>query len=107
MRHGRAKAARKTLQFFSRQGIHPPYVVILDGTFLLAAVLQKVPLFERLERILQHNTFYLKVTRSCLDELKALAEHPSEKQEALREARQWGLDECQILEPRDYTETRD
>ena len=101
MRHGRAKAARKTLQFFSRQGIRPPYVVILDGSFLLAAVLQKMPLCERLERILQHNTFYLKVTRSCLDELKALAEHPSEKQEVLREARQWGLDECQILEHRD------
>jgi rRNA-processing protein FCF1 len=101
MRHGRAKAARKTLQFFARQGIRPPYVVILDGTFLLAAVLQKVPLSERLERILQHNTFYLKVTRSCLDELKALAEHPGEKQEALRQAWQWGLDECQILENKD------
>jgi U3 small nucleolar RNA-associated protein 23 len=76
-------------------------VVILDGTFLLASVLQKVPLFDRLDRILQHHTFYLKVTRSCLDELKALAEIPSEKQEALRQARQWGLDECQILEHSD------
>jgi U3 small nucleolar RNA-associated protein 23 len=101
MRHGRAKAARKTLQFFARQGICPPYTVILDGTFLLASVLQKVPLFERLDRMLQHHTFYLKVTRSCLDELAVLAEIPSEKQDALRQARQWGLDECQILEQSD------
>lgn len=104
MRHGRAKAARKTLQFFARQGIRPPYLVILDGTFLVASVQQKVLLMERLDKILQHHTFYLKVTRSSLEELQKLAEQlaPSacfeEKQEALRQARQWGLDECQILE---------
>lgn len=43
MRHGRAKAARKTLRFFQlHAGIKPPYNVLLDGTFLAAAVRQKV-----------------------------------------------------------------
>jgi hypothetical protein len=46
MRHGRVKAARKTLRFFQlHAGIKPPYNVLLDGTFLVAAVRQKVNLF--------------------------------------------------------------
>ena len=43
MKHGRAKAARKTLKFFSlNANIKPPYNVILDGNFLAAAVKYKV-----------------------------------------------------------------
>ena len=43
MRHGRAKAARKTLKFFALNGnIKPPYKVILDGNFLVAIMKHKV-----------------------------------------------------------------
>lgn len=91
MRHGRAKAARKTLQFFRLSvGITAPYQVILDGTFLAALITQKVPLRDRLDRILQHQGYSLHVTRSSLKELETLFE-ASEKEE-FHLARQWGLD---------------
>jgi len=99
MRHGRAKAARKTLQFFARQGVKPPYFVLMDGTFLVQAMLHKVPIGERMEKLLQHASFSLQVTRSSLDELEILAQHaPADKREAILQARQWGLDECEIIE---------
>ena len=102
MRHGRAKAARKTLQFFARQGVRAPYVVLVDGTFLVQSVLMKVPVMERMDKILQHNQYSLQVTRSCLNELQVLAQHaPATKQDAIQQARQWGLDECEIIEPND------
>lgn len=96
MRHGRAKAARKTLQFFRRSvGIEAPYQVILDGTFLVAMISQKVPLHERLDRTLQHETFVLHVTRSSLNELEKLATQT--KQEVFAQARQWGLDNSDTI----------
>lgn len=104
MRHGRAKAARRTLQFFRLHlGIRSPYHVLLDGTLLLQVVLQKVPLRDRISKMLQHHPYTLYVTRSSLKELEALAEQaPETKKEALRQARQWGLDECDtILEAKD------
>ena len=43
MRHGRAKAARRTLRFFQlNAGIKPPYTVLIDGNFLAASIRQKV-----------------------------------------------------------------
>lgn len=99
MRHGRAKAARKTLQFFARQGISPPFSVVVDGTFLVQSILHKVPLVERMEKILQHSAFSLFITRSSLEELQVLTESvPEEKRNAIQQARQWGLDECEIIE---------
>jgi hypothetical protein len=45
MKHGRAKAARKTLRFFSlNANIKPAYKVLLDGNFLAAAIKYKVGL---------------------------------------------------------------
>ena len=74
MRHGRAKAARKTLQFFRLSvGIVAPYQVILDGTFLVAMLSQKVPLRDRLDRTLQHQAYTLLVTRTSLRELETLS----------------------------------
>lgn len=91
MRHGRAKAARKTLQFFRLSvGITAPYQVILDGTFLVAMITQKVPLRDRLDRTLQHQEYSLQVTRSSLKELEKLFQ--ASNKEVFQQARQWGLD---------------
>lgn len=72
----------------------------------MQVVLHKIPLKERLSKVLQHSPFKLNVTRSALNELKTLAEHCANKddtkQKALQQARQWGLDECDgILEETD------
>jgi U3 small nucleolar RNA-associated protein 23 len=91
MRHGRAKAARKTLKFFHLSvGITTPYQVVLDGTFLAALITQKVPLRDRLDKTLQHQGYSLHVTRSALIELEKLFE--ASKKEEFQQARQWGLD---------------
>lgn len=93
MRHGRAKAARKTLRFYTiNANLKAPYKIILDGNFLAATVQQKVPLFDRLHKLLQGSEFQIHTTRSALDELDAL---PGEM---FQEARQFGLDECEIIE---------
>lgn len=93
MRHGRAKAARKTLKFYTiNANLKAPYKIILDGNFLAATVQQKVPLFDRLHKLLQGSEFKIHTTRSALDELDAL---PGEM---FQEARQFGLDECEIIE---------
>jgi U3 small nucleolar RNA-associated protein 23 len=93
MRHGRAKAGRKTLRFYSINAlINAPYKVVLDGNFIAASLKQKVPLFERLQKLLGTNQFKIHVTRSTLNEL---AELPGE---LFQSARQFGLDECEILE---------
>lgn len=95
MKHGRAKAARKTLKFFSlNANIKPAYKVILDGNFLAAAMRYKVPLFDRIGKILQTNEFTLFVTRSALVELDNL---PKDNP-IFSDARQFGLDECEIIE---------
>ena len=59
--------------------------------------------------MLQRHPYTLHVTRSALDELQTLAQHASsQKQEALLQARQWGLDECNvIIEPRDIPKDND
>ena len=86
MRHGRSKAARKTLSFFARTaGIKPPYHVLLDGTFLVAVVKYKFPLRERLDKVLQHASFTLYTTNSVLDELKTLKEAAKKEKEQLLE----------------------
>mmetsp|Transcript_1883 Transcript_1883/g.2921 ORF Transcript_1883/g.2921 Transcript_1883/m.2921 type:complete len:291 (+) Transcript_1883:94-966(+) len=92
MRHGRAKAARRTLRFFQlHAGIRPPYKVLLDGNFLAAAVRQKFSLNERIEKVLQGKCI-LYVTRAALDELGQLPGPIFEQ------ARRLGLDECAIIE---------
>lgn len=93
MRHGRAKAARKTLKFFSLNcNIKPPFKILVDGNFLATAVKQKVPLYDRIGKTLQNQAFTLYICRSALDELNAL---PGP---VFQEARQFGLDECIIIE---------
>jgi U3 small nucleolar RNA-associated protein 23 len=104
MRHGRAKAARKTLQFFERtQGIRPPYHILLDGTFVFSSV--KLPLLERLDKLLQHAPVHLLMTQSSLDELENLRENvtDAEKKKLLGEAMQWAKQNCErILREKDF-----
>lgn len=100
MRVKRAKAARRTLRFFSMHGgLDPPYHVLLDGTFLVACVRQKLPLKDRLQKLLQGDKFTLSTTRSALDELDKL---PGD---VFAEARRLGLDECEIIGERTTTTT--
>jgi U3 small nucleolar RNA-associated protein 23 len=100
MRHGRAKAARKTLRFFRiNANIKPPYKVLVDGNFLVTAVKQKVPIRERLSRVLQNEPFELFTCRSILDEMMK-----QNTGELYQQARQLGLDECQIIESKSIPE---
>mmetsp|Transcript_9857 Transcript_9857/g.15146 ORF Transcript_9857/g.15146 Transcript_9857/m.15146 type:complete len:263 (+) Transcript_9857:78-866(+) len=93
MRHGRLKAARKTLDFFRlASGIIPPYEILLDGTFLVAIISQKIPIQERLHRTLQHQKFSINVMRSTLVELDTLSKQNTPRKEIFQQARQWGLD---------------
>ena len=126
MRHGRAKASRRTLQFYRINAPHlkPVYKLILDGTFLVASIRNKVPLQERFSKILQNESFKYYVTRSTLLELEALSEWSDrysskgkkseenngtddgagvgagedEQINLFARARRFGLDECEILE---------
>lgn len=102
MRHGRAKAARKTLKFFFLTGnIKPPYKVLLDGNFIVTSIRQKVPLRDRMDRLLQGEKFTFFVTRASLIELDALIKasvNHEDRAELFRRAKQFGLDECEIIE---------
>lgn len=118
MRHGRAKASRRTLQFYRLNSPHlkPAYKVLLDGTFLVAAIRNKVPLHDRFAKILQNEDFKLYITRSTLVELETLTKKYASRAAAsaaafdakeesetniinfFARARQFGLDECEIIE---------
>lgn len=114
MRHGRAKASRRTLLFYRLNAPHikPAYKLLLDGTFLVASIRNKVPLFERFTKILQNESFTWYVTRSTLTELEALSKRMLSKRKGntaasseeedvhdyFAEAKQYGLDECEIIE---------
>ncbi|KAL7476731.1 hypothetical protein ACHAW6_002570 [Cyclotella cf. meneghiniana] len=103
MRHGRAKASRRTLQFYRLNAPHikSPYKILLDGTFLVASIRNKVPLTERFSKTLQNEPFSFFVTRSTLMELEVLSKRKgnnSEENNIFVTARQFGLDECEIIE---------
>lgn len=113
MRHGRAKASRRTLQFYRLNAPHlkSPYKIILDGTFLVASVRNKVPLRDRFSKTLQHEEFTCYITRSTLNELELLSRQQHHKggnqsgdsdesssNSFFDQARQYGLDECEIIE---------
>ena len=101
MRHGRAKQARKTLQFFQRAiGLHAPYNILLDGTFAVAMIQSKLPLNERLDRLLQHGSSYqLFMTQSSLQELETLSQHAEtqEGENVFETAQKWAKEHCRIL----------
>lgn len=99
MRYGRAKQARKTLQFFERRvGLGAPYHVLLDGTFVVAFTKHGLPLRERVEKLLQANTgsIIFVTTQSVLNELSTLAEKSKdvEKRTIFQRARSWMQQHC-------------
>jgi hypothetical protein len=123
MRHGRAKQARKTLQFFARithHKIRPPYSILLDGTFLVAVMQYKLhdEMTSRLHRLLQQHEhhdhggeassmIHLLTTRSTLIELQKLEQAVAtkggaEKALVFQQARAWAEANCmRILEKDD------
>jgi len=114
MKHGRAKAARKTLKFFRlNHGIQAPYKLLLDGNFLVAIVRHKVPIRDRISTTIQtsdtseQNSLQFHVTRSTLKELEALKQQQSNTKKGVTDedhenvfhaAWRMGLDECTIIE---------
>jgi len=101
MRHGRAKQARRTLQFFERTGrFQKPYHIILDGTFIVAAVIKyKVPVKERLDKLLQHAPYHLHVCQSTISELQKLKEQQQNEESAdmFGSALKWAAANCVII----------
>jgi rRNA-processing protein FCF1 len=101
MRHGRAKAARRTLQFFHRtRGIHSLYQILFDGTFAVAVMKYNLPLMERLDRLLQHAAVHLFMTRSSVEELEKLKDHAdadADNKAILEQAHQWATRHCQNI----------
>jgi U3 small nucleolar RNA-associated protein 23 len=138
MRHGRGKKARKTLQFYElNYKIQPPYQVILDGNFIVQSFSYKLPIIERVYKLLQQSFFHNKsnheqstnlvekklndqsggsaqqskksgvefyITRETIEELTLLnnakSSNSSTNNVIFQQARQFGLDECKILEPK-------
>ena len=92
MRHGRAKAARKTLQYFRRiVGLKAPYSILLDATMVVAMFHQKIlPFKERMDRVLQTtgadgpNKYC--VVQSAVDELEAIHEKLKAKKHSKAES---------------------
>jgi rRNA-processing protein FCF1 len=107
MRHGRAKAARKTLQYFNRTiGLRAPYWVLLDATFVVGMFQQKIlPFRERLDRILQttgaDGPNHYCITQAAVDELQnihdSLQAKQHEKTDTFRQALDWIYKECLVL----------
>lgn len=104
MRHGRAKAARKTIQFFERTiGIKSPYHIILDGTFLVAVVTYQIPIKDRFDKLVQHgNTYVLHITDTTINEINQLcdiakSQKKLDKLSILHNAIEWAKENCQII----------
>ena len=107
MRHGRAKAARKTLQHFGRTiGLKAPYWILMDGTFVAALFQHKIlPVRERLDRVLQtsgaagQNKYC--ITQSAVEELGMIQEGLEAKKSAkafmFQQALEWIQKECIVL----------
>lgn len=103
MRHGRAKAARKTLQFFERHaGLKAPYHVLLDGNFVVAFFQSKLPIDARLARLLQQsNPSALRfcVSKTTLEELKQLSLiAKGDKKEMMDQAYRWAEKRATVLD---------
>jgi rRNA-processing protein FCF1 len=119
MRHGRAKAARKTLQYFGRTiGLKAPYWILLDATLVAALFQQKIlPVKERIDKILQSNTTMTTMTtptlgagafhnrycipQAAIDELEMILESLETKQHekvpTFQQALEWIRKECIVL----------
>lgn len=114
MRHGRAKAARRTLQFFQRtEGFRPPYSILLDGTFIVTFCKYRImDIHDRFDKLLQHVPFHFVTTQSSLDELNTLRDSTNvsgnrEKSELLDRALAWAKQHCtRILTSSNGTEDR-
>lgn len=111
MRHGRAKAARKTLQYFSRTvGLKAPYSILLDATLVVAMFQQKIlPFKERMDRVLQTSgsdgpNRYC-IAQTAVEELEMIYEGLKAKNHFKAETFQLALEfirnECIVMNPQE------
>jgi U3 small nucleolar RNA-associated protein 23 len=108
MRHGRAKATRRTLQFFARTcHVKPPYRVLLDGTFVVAITKACPDVTDRLDKLLQHAEYHLCVINSVLQELELLRQNSKKRQtqELIERAIEWAKRNCETLQGDEEGET--
>lgn len=117
MRHGRAKAARKTLQYFNRAvGLKAPYSILLDATLVVALFQQKIlPFKERVDRVLQTtgadgpNKYC--ISKGAVDELKTIYKSLSTKKHSkalsFEQALEFIQNECIILNKETTTDADD
>jgi hypothetical protein len=109
MRYGRAKSARKTIQYFQRTvnlQTRPYIPVLVDGSFVVALHQYKiVPLKQRIGRVLQcdgEENIKYHITQSAVDEIQLLLQglekrkHP--KAEAFQQSLKWIEKECSVLQ---------
>ena len=72
MKHGRIKHSKKTLTFFRQEaGFEEPFHVIMDGTFVYAALVQRAMIAPQAQKVFGPRV-RLRVTRCVVDELKRL-----------------------------------
>lgn len=92
MRVLRAKQVRKHLRFYRLTfGIAPAYRCLLDGSFIHQCLKVKLPIADRLEKLLQEREVRLLVPRAALEELEAFGE-------PCRAAVDFVQEHCEVLE---------
>jgi rRNA-processing protein FCF1 len=111
MRHGRAKAARKTLAYFGRTvGLKAPYNILLDATLVVAMFNQKIlPFKERMDRVLQttgsNGPNVYCIAKGAVDELEMVFNNIKAKNHSkatsFEQALEFIRNECIVLNRRD------
>lgn len=94
MKYKRHKKVQRILKFFKvNYGHHPPFQLLIDGTFTRACLLRKVNIREQIPHYLGEEAKIV-TTRCCILELEKLAAIDSELYGALMVLKQFALHEC-------------
>ena len=94
MKYKRQKKVQRILKFFKvNYGHHPPFQLLIDGTFTRACLLRKVNIKEQIPHYLGEEVKII-TTRCCLLELERLVGIESDLYGALQVLKQFPLHEC-------------
>ena len=94
MKYKRQKKVQRVLKFFRvNYGHHPPFQLLVDGTFTRACLLRKVNIREQIPHYLGEEAKIV-TTRCCLLELERLVAIESDLYGALQVLKQFPLHEC-------------
>ena len=94
MKYKRQKKVQRVLKFFRvNYGHHPPFQLLVDGTFARACLLRKVNIREQIPHYLGEEAKIV-TTRCCLLELERLVAIESDLYGALQVLKQFPLHEC-------------